>query len=87
MLDRKVPAVMTVSEVARFLKCAQITVYRLAERGQLPGTKIGRSWRFDSATMERWIRRCERTAAREPRGRDSADGDAFSVTKQNSLDI
>jgi excisionase family DNA binding protein len=62
MLNRTAPRVMTVSEVARFLKCAQITVYRLAERGQLPGTKIGRGWRFDSGAMERWIRRCEKNA-------------------------
>ena len=38
--------IMTPSEVASLLKVHLKTVYKLAERGVIPGNRIGRSWRF-----------------------------------------
>jgi excisionase family DNA binding protein len=38
--------IMTPSEVASLLKIHLKTVYKLAERGVIPGNRIGRSWRF-----------------------------------------
>jgi len=38
--------IMTPSEVAALLKIHLKTVYKLAERGVIPGNRIGRSWRF-----------------------------------------
>lgn len=38
--------VMTPSEVAALLKIHLKTVYKLAEKGVIPGNRIGRSWRF-----------------------------------------
>ncbi len=38
--------IMTPSEVATLLKIHLKTVYKLAERGVIPGNRIGRSWRF-----------------------------------------
>jgi excisionase family DNA binding protein len=38
--------IMTPSEVAALLKFHLKTVYKLAERGVIPGNRIGRSWRF-----------------------------------------
>ena len=38
--------IMTPSEVAALLKIHLKTVYKLAERGIIPGNRIGRSWRF-----------------------------------------
>ena len=40
------PEVLTVTEVAKFLRISTETVYRLAKRGELRGRKIGRIWRF-----------------------------------------
>ena len=37
---------MTPSEVAALLKIHLKTVYKLAEKGVIPGNRIGRSWRF-----------------------------------------
>ena len=37
---------MTPSEVADLLKIHLKTVYKLAEKGVIPGNRIGRSWRF-----------------------------------------
>ena len=39
--------IMTPSEVAAFLKIHLKTVYKLVDRGVLPGKRIGRSWRFN----------------------------------------
>lgn len=38
---------LTVAEVADFLRYSQQAVRLFAERGQLPGCKVGREWRFD----------------------------------------
>jgi len=41
---------MTVPEVAQYLRVALITVYRLAEKSDLPGVKAGGQWRFVKRT-------------------------------------
>jgi excisionase family DNA binding protein len=46
---------MTVREVAEFLRLKEATVCRLASEGQLPGLKIGKSWRFDMGALERLV--------------------------------
>lgn len=42
----------TVQEVSLYLRLKPETVRAMARRGQLPGMKIGRMWRFDRATIE-----------------------------------
>ena len=42
---------MTPSEVAALLKIHLKTVYKLAERGVIPGNRIGRSWRFSRSDV------------------------------------
>jgi excisionase family DNA binding protein len=46
---------MTLPEVAQFLKIAERTVYLWAQRGKLPGFKMGTVWRFKREDMDRWI--------------------------------
>ena len=38
--------ILTVEEVATFLKLSKITIYKLVKKGQLPGFRVGNSWRF-----------------------------------------
>ena len=47
---------LTVEEVTGLLRMSRDTVYRLAGGGQLPGRKIGRTWRFPADELERWLR-------------------------------
>jgi excisionase family DNA binding protein len=47
--------IMTVKEVSDFLRLKEPTVCRLASEGKLPGVKIGKSWRFNKATLERMV--------------------------------
>lgn len=47
--------VMTVDEVAQFLRLAKTTVYQLARDGELPGRKAGGQWRFSRRELQRWL--------------------------------
>jgi excisionase family DNA binding protein len=46
---------VTVKEVAEFLRLKEPTVCRLASEGKLPGLKIGKSWRFEMGALERLV--------------------------------
>jgi len=47
--------ILTLKEVADYLKLAEKTAYRLAAEGKLPGFKVGGSWRFKKKDIEKWI--------------------------------
>ncbi|MDO7084489.1 helix-turn-helix domain-containing protein [Pseudocolwellia sp. AS88] len=47
--------IMTLKEVAKYLKLTEKTAYRLAAEKKLPGFKVGGSWRFKSEDLETWI--------------------------------
>ncbi|MBU3004278.1 helix-turn-helix domain-containing protein [Paraglaciecola arctica] len=47
--------ILTLKEVAEYLKLTEKTAYRLAAEGKLPGFKVGGSWRFKSIDIEDWI--------------------------------
>jgi excisionase family DNA binding protein len=53
-------SVMTVwlnlDDLASYLKKPKSTLYKLAQRGQLPGHKLGGSWRFDREEVDQWIK-------------------------------
>lgn len=47
--------ILTLKEVAEYLKLAEKTAYRLALEGKLPGFKVGGSWRFKREDILKWI--------------------------------
>jgi excisionase family DNA binding protein len=47
---------MTVPEVSEYLRLATITVYRLAEKRDLPGFKAGGQWRFIKSEIDQWLK-------------------------------
>lgn len=47
--------ILTIQEVASYLKLNEKTAYRLASEGKLPGFKVGGSWRFKRLDLEKWI--------------------------------
>lgn len=47
--------ILTIQEVATYLKLNEKTAYRLASEGKLPGFKVGGSWRFKRVDLEQWI--------------------------------
>ncbi|ABI39851.1 phage transcriptional regulator, AlpA [Shewanella sp. MR-4] len=52
--------ILTLKEVATYLKVAEKTAYRLASEGKLPGFKVGGSWRFKKDDLEKWIEHAKR---------------------------
>ncbi len=51
---------LTVRQVAAYLSVNEKTVYRLAQRGELPGFKVAGAWRFQPADIDCWIDRQKR---------------------------
>jgi excisionase family DNA binding protein len=47
--------ILTIQEIAEYLKLNEKTAYRLASEGKLPGFKVGGSWRFKRVDLEKWI--------------------------------
>jgi excisionase family DNA binding protein len=54
--------VLTVREVAEYLKVHPATIYRLIKSRGLPGFKVGSDWRFNIESIERW---CLETASHD----------------------
>lgn len=52
--------VMTIRELAAYLKMAEKTLYRLAAEGTVPGFKVGGSWRFRKSEIDKWIKAQEK---------------------------
>lgn len=44
--------IMTVEEVAEYLKLSKITVYKLTQKGEIPGFRIGSSWRYNREAID-----------------------------------
>lgn len=55
-------SVLTIDELAAYLKIAKSTLYKLAQEGKVPGQKVGRHWRFHRETIDKWL--AERPAKR-----------------------
>jgi len=47
--------IMTVKDVASYLKLNERTVYRMATSAIIPAFKVGTSWRFKREDIEKWI--------------------------------
>jgi len=46
--------IMTMQEVADYLRVTRSTIHRLLKRNQIPAFRIGRHWRFNVAEIDRW---------------------------------
>jgi PTS system nitrogen regulatory IIA component len=46
--------ILTVEEVAKYLRVSERTVYDWAQAGEIPAGKIGTVWRFKKDAIERW---------------------------------
>jgi len=60
---------MTVRQVAAYLNVNEKTVYRLAQRRELPAFKVAGAWRFKREDIELWIERQKETNPAEERRR------------------
>ncbi|MCJ7655906.1 MAG: helix-turn-helix domain-containing protein [Dehalococcoidia bacterium] len=61
--DRK-PRLMTIDEVAKYLRIHKSTIYRLAKDRRIPASKVGNKWRFRKDVIDRWLSRRENSSSR-----------------------
>ena len=47
--------IMTIRDVALFLRMTEKSIYRYALDGAIPGFKVGGAWRFRRSEIKRWI--------------------------------
>lgn len=46
---------MTLQEVAEYLQLSKDLIYRLAQSGKIPASKVGSRWRFRRERIDRWM--------------------------------
>ena len=46
---------MTIQEAASYLRIKDSTLYKLAQQGKVPGTKVGGAWRFKRNVLDDWL--------------------------------
>jgi len=52
-----IPAeIMTIEELADYLKVSKSTLYKLVQHGGLPAQKVGKQWRFHKRAVDDWFR-------------------------------
>jgi excisionase family DNA binding protein len=56
-MNMQTPDVLTLNEVAEYLRIPPSTAYKLAQGGKIPGQKVGRHWRFRRETIQLWLDR------------------------------
>ena len=47
--------IMTLEEVAKYLKMKPQTIYLWAQKGQIPAVKLGKEWRFRRDVIDEWL--------------------------------
>lgn len=47
--------VLTIEELAAYLKISKSSLYKLAQKGEVPGQKVGKHWRFRRDIIDQWM--------------------------------
>jgi len=67
--------IMTIEEVAAYLRVSERTVYDWAQKRELPGGKLGTTWRFKREDVENWVN--SRLSSKSPASSVAATSSAF----------
>jgi excisionase family DNA binding protein len=49
--------ILTVHEVARYLRLSEAKVYKLAKQSSIPAIRFGKTWRFRKDLLDEWMRK------------------------------
>ncbi|MGD2034467.1 MAG: helix-turn-helix domain-containing protein [Bacteroidales bacterium] len=47
--------ILTLEEVAKYLKLKPQTIYSWAQKGKIPAAKLGKEWRFRKSVIDKWF--------------------------------
>ena len=76
--------IMTIEEVAAYIRVSERTVYDWAQKGELPGGKLGTTWRFKRDDIEKWVSdRLSKTTGKKPSARASTE--SFVLTPERVI--
>ena len=59
--------IMTVKDVAKYLRMSEAKVYRLVKEGLLPAVRIGKTWRFRKDLLDDWLKEGSRNEGKTSR--------------------
>jgi excisionase family DNA binding protein len=51
---------LTLYELADYLKLDKFTIYRMVYRRQLPAIKVANQWRFKEKDIEKWLEKSKK---------------------------
>jgi len=60
--------IMTLNDLGAYIKLSKSSLYKLCQAGKVPGTKVGRHWRFHKDVIDAWIK--DGVPPTQPYGRD-----------------
>ena len=64
--------ILTVHEVAEYLRVSEAKVYRLAKEHRLPVIRIGKAWRFRKDLLDSWLSQCAEAGMETAERRNSS---------------
>ena len=47
---------LTIDELADYLKMGRTKLYRMAQKADMPASKVGNQWRFDREEIDVWMK-------------------------------
>jgi excisionase family DNA binding protein len=53
--DNEFLVILTINDVANFLRIPVSSVYKIAQEGKIPAQKVGKRWRFFRPTLLKWM--------------------------------
>ncbi|MDH5405815.1 MAG: helix-turn-helix domain-containing protein [Candidatus Aminicenantes bacterium] len=49
------PSIMTLPELAKYIRVHKSTVYRMLKQNRIPAIKVGNQWRFKKERIDQWL--------------------------------
>jgi len=65
-MESEEKSVMTLAEVAEYLRISESTVYKLAREGVIPAQKLGKQWRFHKLAVTDWLKGHNTSDSKKP---------------------
>ena len=56
MAKKQQDTILTIDELAGYLKLSKSSLYHFARDGKVPGIKVGRHWRFHRQAIDEWMK-------------------------------
>ena len=76
------PEVLTLEEVAAYLRLPQDTIARQAAQGAIPGRQIEDTWRFLKAAIDDWLRSHDSRTLLLQQAGALADDESMSILRE-----